>query len=243
MFHHLLELRKRLLRATIVIALVFSILAFFSNFLYQSLAWPLVQHVAPESVRHALIATSIMAPVLVPLKCAFIAALMVTMPYLLAELWYFIAPALYRHEKRWMWPLLVSSSFLFYLGVLFAYYVVVPLVFAFVLSIAPTGVEVKPDISLYLGFMLRMFVAFGLSFELPVAIVLLVFAGVVNVATLGKKRPYVIVGLLVVSMFLTPPDVFSQILLALPMWVLFELGLLIARRVERTKLASASLSR
>ncbi len=223
---YLLELRKRLLRYIVSFVVVFIALSFIANKIYHFLALPLLQNL-PDGP--GLIATSVPAPFLVPFKCAFVAAIFITIPYLLYQLWSFIAPALYRKERKLVWLLLVSSSLLFYLGTVFAYYVVLPLVFKFFIYVAPAGVEVKPDISQYLSFIIRLFLAFGISFELPVAIILLVKTGITTVEKLAKKRPYVIVGAFVLGMLLTPPDVVSQILLAVPLWLLFELGLLVSK--------------
>ena len=214
------------MRSLLIFGVVFGILSIFANKIYHLLTLPLLEHMAEGP---ALIATSVPAPFLVPFKSALMAALFITVPYLLYQLWMFIAPALYRNERKLLWLLLISSSLLFYFGTAFAYFIVLPLVFKFFIYIAPVGVEVKPDISQYFSFTLKIFFAFGLSFELPVAILLLVWSGVCKIDTLARKRPYVIVGAFVVGMLLTPPDVISQILLAVPIWILFEVGLLLAR--------------
>lgn len=223
---HLIELRKRLLRSVIVLGAVFIVASFFANNIYEVLALPLLQHFTEGK---GLIATSVPAPFLVPFKAALMFSFVATIPYLLFQIWQFIAPGLYKHERQFTWMLIFSSSFLFYAGALFAYFVVLPIVFKFFIYIAPAGVEVKPDINLYFGFVMKMFVAFGVSFEIPVVTLLLVRTGICKVETLAKKRPYVIVGAFVIGMLLTPPDIISQVLLAVPIWILFELGLFMAR--------------
>jgi len=225
-FSYWVELRRRLLYALFAVMSVFLALCYFSNDLYYYLAIPLLKHL---NVGSGLIATGIVSPFLVPLKLTLVVAIFITIPFLLYQLWAFIAPALYQQERRLVWPLLFSSSLLFYLGVLFAYFVVFPLVFGFFVNTAPKGVDVKPDISQYLDFSLRLFFAFGAAFEVPVAIILLVKTGFTSVANLRRKRPYIIVAAFVIGMLLTPPDVVSQVLLALPIWLLFELGLVCAR--------------
>ncbi len=229
-FHYLIELRQRLIRSVLVLGIVFIIFALFANKIYELLALPLLQHF---TTHQGLIAISVPAPFLIPFKSAFMASIFVVIPYLLYQLWMFIAPALYQHERHLTWLLLVSSTLLFYIGVLFAYFIVLPLVFKFFIFIAPKGVEVKPDISQYFSFILKMFLAFGFAFELPVAIVLLVWSRVCSIKSLQQKRPYIIVGVFIVGMLLTPPDVVSQILLAVPLWLLFELGLLLAKTLQR----------
>ncbi len=232
-YPYLIELRKRLMHSVIVVGILFLIFSFFAKNLYHILATPILLHLPTDK---PLIATGIAAPFLVPFKFALVLAIFIAMPFLLYQLWGFIAPALYKHEKRWVWPLLFISSGLFYLGAAFAYFIVFPLVFKFFIAAAPAGVEVRPDISLYLDFTLKLFFAFGLAFEVPIATLLLIITGATTREKLAKKRPYVIVGAFVVGMLLTPPDVVSQILLAVPIWVLFELGLLMARfRMRHTK--------
>ena len=226
---HLAELRDRLLRIVLAIALVFLALAPFSQELYTWLAQPLMRHL-PEGT--SMIATRVASPFLTPFKLTLVAAVMLAIPYIFHQVWGFVAPGLYRNERRLVLPLLVSSTVLFYLGVAFAYFVVLPVVFQFLTGVAPEGVAVMTDITEYLDFVLKMFFAFGLAFEVPVATVLLVRAGVVTPEDLAAKRPYIIVGAFVVGMLLTPPDVISQSLLAVPMLLLFELGLFFARRVR-----------
>ena len=179
-----------------------------------------------------MIATEVASPFLAPFKFALVLSIFLAMPFMLFHAWGFIAPGLYQRERRIVMPLLISSSLLFYSGLAFAYWVVFPLVFAFFTSVAPEGVTVMTDISNYLNFVLKLFFAFGLAFEIPVATVLLVWAGVTTREALREKRPYVIVGVFVVGMLLTPPDVISQTLLAIPMWLLFELGVIFSRFVE-----------
>ena len=227
---HLLELRDRLLRALGAVLVVFIIAAPFANDLYEILAAPLMSAL-PEG--NSMISTQPHGPFFVPFKFAFAFAVAVAMPYLLYQLWSFVAPGLYIHEKRLAVPILVSSSVLFYLGILFAYFAVFPLIFAFFTSSAPEGVAVMTDINLYLSFVLKLFFAFGLAFEVPVATVLLVKVGATTPESLAAKRPYIIVGAFAVGMLMTPPDIFSQTLLAIPVWILFEAGLYFSRRVKR----------
>ena len=223
---HLLELRNRLLRCVIAVLLVFVSIAYFARDIYAILAEPLLA-VLPEGT--SMIATDVAAPFFAPFKLTFIVAICLAIPYILLQVWQFIAPALYTKEKRLMAPLVFSSTLLFYAGIAFAYFVVFPLVFAFFTSVAPEGVTIATDISSYLDFVLKLFFAFGLSFEIPIAILLLVWSGSVTPQALAEKRPYIIVGAFIVGMLLTPPDVLSQTLLAIPMWLLFEAGLWLSR--------------
>lgn len=223
---HLIELRNRLLRCVIAVIVVFAALAAFAQDLYHLLAQPLLA-VLPEN--SSMIATDVAAPFFAPFKLTFIVALCLAVPYILLQVWRFIAPALYHREKRLMAPLVISSTLLFYAGIAFAYFVVFPIIFGFFTSVAPQGVTVATDISNYLDFVLKLFFAFGLSFEIPVAILLMVWTGVSTRAALAEKRPYIIVGAFILGMLLTPPDVLSQTLLAVPMWLLFELGLALSR--------------
>ncbi len=223
---HLMELRDRLLRSLIAVGIVFAAAAPFANDLYEYLAKPLMLAL-PEG--NTMISTEPHGPFFVPFKFAFAFAVAVAMPYLLYQLWAFVAPGLYAHEKRLVVPLLFSSSLLFYFGIAFAYYIVFPLVFAFFTSTAPDGVAVMTDINSYLSFVLKLFFAFGIAFEVPVATVLLVKAGLTTPESLASKRPYIIVSAFVVGMLLTPPDIFSQTMLAVPVWILFELGLYLCR--------------
>ncbi len=223
---HLIELRNRLLRCVIAVIVVFAALAAFSQDIYHLLAKPLMA-VLPEN--SSMIATDVAAPFFAPFKLTFIVAICFAIPYILLQVWQFIAPALYSREKKLMAPLVISSTLLFYAGIAFAYFVVFPIIFGFFTSVAPEGVTVATDISNYLDFVLKLFFAFGLSFEIPVAILLMVWTGVSTRADLAEKRPYIIVGAFVLGMLLTPPDVLSQTLLAVPMWLLFELGLALSR--------------
>ncbi|WP_097459657.1 twin-arginine translocase subunit TatC [Mangrovitalea sediminis] len=227
---HLIELRSRLLRSVAVILVAFLVLYPFDNRIYSWISEPLRVYLPKGS---SMIATQVASPFFAPLKLTMVIAVFLSIPYLLYQVWSFIAPGLYKHEKRIAMPLLVSSIFLFYLGVVFAYFVVFPIVFGFFTSVAPQGVAVMTDITAYLDFVLKMFFAFGVAFEIPVATILLIIIGVTNVAALSQKRPYIIVGCFVVGMLLTPPDIFSQSLLAVPMWMLFETGVLFGRLVER----------
>ena len=222
---HLTELRSRLLRIVLIILLIFAGLFYFANDLYTFISEPLRAYL-PEGT--SMIATDVASPFLTPFKLALISALFLAMPFVLHQIWGFIAPGLYKHEKRIALPLLASSIILFYAGMAFAYFVVFPLVFGFFTSAAPEGVTVMTDINSYLDFVMTLFLAFGLSFEIPVATVLLVLSGAVDVAKLKQIRPYVVVGCFVIGMVLTPPDIISQTLLAGPMWLLYEVGILFA---------------
>ena len=222
---HLLELRRRILISVIVVLALFSVLAFFADDLYSWLAAPMLASLPQGST---LIATDVATPFFTPFKLALVVSIALAVPVLLWQLWAFIAPGLYQREKRLVVPLMVSSSLLFYAGIAFAYFVVLPLALNFLANAAPEGVTVATDIASYLDFVLAIFMAFGIAFETPVAIILLCWTGVTSVTSLRAKRPYVIVGAFAVGMVLTPPDVISQTLLAIPMWLLFELGLLIA---------------
>ena len=223
---HLVELRNRLLRVVLVVAVLLLCLMPFANRLYAVLAAPLL---AEMQMGGSMIATQVASPFLTPFKLALFAAVLIAMPYILYQFWAFVAPGLYRNEKRLVFPLMISSSFLFYLGMAFAYFVVFPLMFAFFQAVAPEGVEIMTDISSYLDFVLKIFFAFGLAFEVPIVTVVLVWTGFTTPESLVEKRPYIIVGAFVVGMLLTPPDMISQTLLALPVWVLFELGVVFAR--------------
>lgn len=225
---HLLELRSRLLRIVIGIAVALVPLVFFARELFTWLSGPLLAQMPAGT---SLIATGVIAPFLTPFKLALLVAVLVSLPWTLYQIWMFIAPGLYAHEKRLMTPLLATSTALFYIGMAFAYYVVFPVVFRFVVGIAPEGVEVATDITAYLDFVLSMFVAFGFAFELPVAIYLLVWAGVVTPKALRSYRPYVLVFAFAVGMLLTPPDVVSQTLLAIPMYLLYEIGIFAAAKL------------
>ena len=223
---HLVELRDRLLRIVMVVGAVFICLTPFAQDLYNILSAPLIQHL-PQGEK--LIAVGVASPFLIPFKLALLVAFLGTLAYTLYQIWGFIAPGLYQHEKRLVTPLLVSSVSLFYIGIAFAYFLVIPMIAKAAVAFAPSNVNPAPDIASYLDFTVAMFLAFGLSFETPVATILLIGMGVVSAETLIKARPYIIVGAFVIAMFLTPPDVVSQILMAVPIWLLFELGLLLSR--------------
>lgn len=229
---HLIELRSRLLKALLSVFVVFISLAYFAQDLYHFLAMPLLD-VLPTGAQ--MIATDVASPFFAPFKLTLAVAFFIAVPYVLYQVWAFVAPGLYKNEKRLVAPLLMSSTLLFYMGIAFAYYVVFPLAFAFFTQVAPEGVLVSTDISSYLNFVLKLFFAFGISFEIPVAIVLMCWIGMTTPQSLSQKRPYVIVGVFVVGMLLTPPDVISQTLLAIPMWLLFEAGVLVATVVGKQK--------
>lgn len=223
---HLAELRSTLLKCVGTILVIFLALIYFARDIYHWLATPLMVHL-PEGT--SMIATDVGAPFFAPFKLTMVVAVAAAVPFLLHQVWRFIAPGLYKHEKRLIAPLLISSTLLFYGGIAFAYYVVLPLAFAFFTTMAPEGITIATDITSYLNFVLKIFFAFGIAFEIPVAILLLCWTGAVTPAQLRANRSYVIVGAFVVGMLLTPPDVISQTLLAVPMWLLFELGLVFAR--------------
>ena len=227
--NHMLELRDRLLRTFIAVFAVFVCMFPFSEQLYLFISEP-IRSFLPES--STMIATEVASPFLTPFKLTLILAIYLTMPFILYQLWAFIAPGLYKKEKRVVLPLFFSSVILFYAGMAFAFYVVFPLVFMFFTSVAPEGISVMPDIRAYLDFALKLFLAFGLSFEIPIAVVILSWLGTVDPDNLAKKRPYVFVLCFILGMLLTPPDIISQILLAIPMWLLFEVGVLFGRMVK-----------
>lgn len=227
---HLLELRSRLLKSVVVVLVLFLAIYPFRDTLYAWLAGPL-RAALPEGA--TMIATAVATPFLIPLKLALMTALFASVPYLLHQLWAFVAPGLYRHEKRLVMPLLVSSILLFYAGMAFAYFLVFPLVFKFFAASTPEGVAMMTDINEYLSFVLLLFFAFGAAFEVPVATILLVRTGVTTREALAQKRPYVVVAAFTVGMLLTPPDVISQVLLAIPVWLLFEAGIVLSRWFER----------
>ena len=223
---HLIELRSRLLRAVAAVLLILLGLVPFANKLYAWLSRPLIEHLP---VGGAMIATDVASPFFAPLKLAFFVALFLAMPFILYQLWAFVSPGLYRHERRLAIPLLASSVLLFYIGCAFAYFLVLPAIFTFMTSIAPAGVAVMPDIARFLDFVLVLFLAFGFCFEVPVALVILVAIGVATPEQLVKSRPYTIVGAFVIAAILTPPDVVSQLLLAIPMCLLYEVGIFASR--------------
>ena len=227
---HLVELRDRLLRVILAVAVIFLGLAVYANQIYSYLAGPLLKHLPEHST---MIAIDVASPFLTPFKLALVLAIFLSVPVILYQFWAFVAPGLYKHEQRLILPLLIASTLLFYLGVAFAYYLVFPLVFGFLTASAPVGVAVMTDIAKYLDFVLALFFAFGICFEVPVFTIVLVWTGVTSPADLAEKRPYVIVGVFVIAMFLTPPDAISQTMLAIPMWMLFELGLVFSRYFVR----------
>lgn len=229
---HLLELRGRILKSLIAVLVVFAGLFYFSNDIYVYISEPLRASLPEGST---MIATEVASPFLAPFKLTIVLSLFVAIPFILHQAWGFIAPGLYRHEKVIAIPLLIASILLFYLGIAFAYYVVFPLIFSFFTTVGPESVTVMTDINSYLDFILKLFFAFGIAFEIPVATVLLVWSGVTTVESLKEKRPYVVVGCFVIGMIMTPPDVISQSLLAIPMWLLFECGILFARFVKSRK--------
>lgn len=235
---HLVELRDRLLHMVLAILIVFIALFAFSEDIFTIAAQPLLA-LMPEGT--SMIATGVTSPFLVPFKLVLLLSVLLTIPYLLHQIWSFIAPGLYLHEKRMAVPLLVSSVFLFYCGIAFAYFVIFPILFGFFIGIAPEGVAVMTDIGQYLDFIIAIFLAFGIAFEVPVATFILIAAGVTSADTLAGKRPYIIIGAFVIGMLLTPPDVISQSLLAIPIWLLFELGLLMSRIFLREKVVKADI--
>lgn len=228
---HLLELRNRLLYSIGAVLLLFICFVPFANDLYEFLAKPLMSAL-PQG--NSMISTEPHGPFFVPFKFAFACAVALAMPFLLFQIWAFVAPGLYSHEKRLVFPLLISSSLLFYLGIAFAYFVVFPIIFGFFASAAPDGVAVMTDINSYLGFVIKLFFAFGIAFEVPVATVLMVRMGITTVDDLRAKRPYIILAAFIIGMLLTPPDIFSQTLLAIPVWLLFEAGLFCSRFFQPT---------
>jgi sec-independent protein translocase protein TatC len=228
---HLKELRRRIMAALLCVLVILLALMPFSNTLYMWLAEPLLTHMAATGA--TMIATEVASPFLAPFKLSLFVAVFISAPFIFYQIWMFVAPGLYRNERDLALPILVSSTCLFYLGIAFAYYVVFPLMFGFFTAVAPKGVTVMTDISRYLDFVLKLFFAFGAAFEVPVATYLAVRSGATTQEALAAKRPYIIVGAFVVGMLLTPPDVISQILLALPVWLLFEIGLLLCRIQER----------
>jgi sec-independent protein translocase protein TatC len=226
---HLVELRTRLLHAVIAVLLVFICLFPWASDLYTLLARPLLARL-PKGGQ--MIATDVTTPFFVPLKVALMTAFLIALPYILYQIWRFVAPGLYEHEKRLVWPLIIASSLLFFCGMAFAYFLVFPVVFGFITASAPHGVAVMTDIDKYLSFVLTMFMAFGITFQVPVAIVLLVRMGFVSVEKLREVRPYVVVGAFVVGAIFTPPDVVSQSMLAIPLWLLYEVGIQVANWVK-----------
>ncbi|MAE34876.1 MAG: twin-arginine translocase subunit TatC [Oceanospirillaceae bacterium] len=233
---HLVELRNRLLRAVLLVLVIFAGLFYFANDLYLILVEPLSVLMPVEG---QMIATGVASPFLVPFKLTFVLAVLAAVPFILHQIWAFISPGLYQHEKKFAIPLLLSSILLFYAGIAFAYFVVLPLVFGFFTGVGPEGISFMPDISNILDFSLKIFFAFGIAFEIPVATFLMVLSGMTTVESLSGKRPYIFLGCFVVGMLVTPPDVISQTILALPMYLLFEAGVL-ASRLIRPQQAEAS---
>ncbi len=233
---HLLELRTRLSKILLFVLVVFILLIPFSGEIYNTLSTPLLNALPQNS---EMIAIDVASPFLIPFKLVVYLSIFITIPYILFHLWSFIAPGLYSHEKSLIFPLIISSSFLFYLGALFAYFVVFPLIFVFFVGIAPSDVAIMTDIGRYLDFVIALFFAFGFSFEVPIITILLITSGITTKERLIKKRPYIIVGAFTLGMLLTPPDVISQILLALPMWLLYELGLFFSKYFKVRKLSNS----
>ena len=229
---HLYEVRTRLLWVVGSVLAVFFSLFYFANDIYGYLAGPLMAHLPEGS---SMVAIDVAAPFLTPFKLVFLLSIVLAIPVIFYHTWAFIAPGLYKHEKRLVAPLLASSSILFYFGMAFAYFVVFPLMFGFFTKVAPEGVAVMTDISRYLDFVVKIFIAFGVAFEVPIVTLVLVKLGITTPQQLAEKRPYVIVGAFVIGMLLTPPDVISQVLLAIPVWLLFELGLFLSRLMVKSK--------
>ncbi|WP_105102459.1 twin-arginine translocase subunit TatC [Microbulbifer pacificus] len=227
---HLIELRDRLLKTLLVVIAIFACMAPFANEIYDFVADPLQARLTEGA---GMIATEVTSPFLTPFKTTFVLAFFTAIPFVLYQFWAFIAPGLYKHEKRLIAPLLFSSIVLFYAGMAFAYYVVFPLIFEFFISSADADIKVMPDIRMYLDLALKLFFAFGFAFEIPIATIVLIWSGVVSAQDLAKKRPYVIVACFAIGMLLTPPDVISQTLLAVPMWLLFEIGVFFGRWIRR----------
>lgn len=223
------ELRARLVKSLIFLFIIFAVLAYFANNLYTFLALPLLKFL-PQG---HLIATEIVSPFFVPFKLAFLASMLLAVPFFLYQLWAFIAPALYGHEKKLIWPFLLISAMLFYSGIAFAYFVIFPMLFHFLSKVAPAGVIISPDISEYLDFTVKLLLVFGGLFEIPIVMVLLVSTGIVSRERLVKWRSYAIVGAFILGMLLAPPDVFSQTLLAIPIWFLYEAGIFMTRFVRK----------
>lgn len=228
---HLLELRSRLLHSVAALLLVFLCLFPWAADLYTVLAQPLLEKL-PKGGQ--MIATGVTTPFFVPVKVAMMAAFLISLPYILWQMWRFVAPGLYAHEKRLVWPLVFASTLLFFAGMAFAYFAVFPVVFGFITGVAPQGVAVMTDIDEYLGFVLGMFLAFGVTFQVPVAVIVLVRMGVVTVEKLREIRSYVVVGAFVVGAIFTPPDVVSQFMLAIPLWLLYEAGILISAGLKKS---------
>ena len=229
---HLLELRNRILIIVSSIVICAILLSPFANTIYNFLSLPLLS-VLPEG--SSMIAVDVAAPFLAPFKLIVLLAIAITFPISIYNFWAFISPGLYNNERKFVAPILISSTILFYLGILFAYYIVFPLIFSFFTSIAPAGVQIATDITSFLNFVIKIFFAFGLAFEVPIITLVVVLAGLTTIESLSKKRPYIIVFAFIIGMILTPPDVISQVLLAIPIWVLFEFGLFLAKIITKNK--------
>ncbi len=225
LFDHLLELRTRILHAVLGVLVVFCSLVYFAQDIYQFVAQPLLATMPAGS---QMIATDVASPFFAPFKLTIVLSIFIAMPFILYQIWSFVAPGLYKNEKRLIAPLMLGSTLLFYSGIAFAYFIVFPVVFAFFSSVAPEGVVIATDISSYLDFILKLFFAFGAAFEIPIAIILMCWTGITTPQSLREKRPYVVVGAFVLGMLLTPPDIISQTMLAIPMLLLFETGIIIA---------------
>lgn len=237
---HLIELRSRLIKAVMTVLVLILVMFPFAGEIYTIIAHPVLSNL---SQGNEMIATGVLSPFLTPFKMVIILAVIISMPMIIYQIWAFVAPGLYKSEKRIATPILVSSIVLFYLGCAFAYFIVFPIIFVFLPGIAPEGVTYMPDINSYLDIVVRLFFAFGLAFEIPVAVIILIMLGVTSADKLAKSRPYVIVGIFVIAMLLTPPDPSSQILLAIPMWILFEFGIMmgqVLRKKAKRKAANDS---
>ncbi len=228
---HMVELRNILLHSAIAILVIFAGLFPFANEVYAFIAAPIINVLPADS---SIIAIGVISPFLTPLKMVLIIAVYLAMPYLLYQVWSFIAPALYQHEKQMIVPLVVSSTLLFYAGLLFSFYIVFPVIFSFLSSIGPSVVDFTPDIQYYLDFVLKVSFAFGVAFEVPIATILIIMFNMTTIEKLKKNRPYVVIGAFVLGMLLTPPDIISQTLIAIPMWLLFEAGLIFAPMFKRS---------
>ena len=232
LLEHLIELRDRLLRSILAILVIFCGLFYFANDIYEIVSKP-IRDQLPEG--GTMIATDITATFFAPFKLTLMVSLFLAMPVVLHQIWKFVSPGLYAREKRLAIPMLISSILLFYAGIAFAHFVIFPLIMEFFTNIGPESVAITPDISQYLAIALKLFFAFGLAFEIPIAVMLVIWSGAATVASLSEKRPYIVVGCFVFGMLLTPPDPFSQSMLAIPMWALFEVGLLFGRLIDSSK--------
>ncbi|RKZ51111.1 MAG: twin-arginine translocase subunit TatC [Candidatus Parabeggiatoa sp. nov. 3] len=231
---HLLELRDRLLKMILAVLIILVVLMPFASDLFTLFSEPL-QALLREHTGNKMIVTDPVAPFFIPFKLTLVLSIFVAMPYILYHLWAFIAPGLYQHEKSMVFPLLLSSSLLFYLGILFGHYVVLPLVFQFMIYVTPPGVDMMTDITLYFDFVLKMFFAFGLAFQVPIVTMVLIWLDIMTPESMAKKRPYIIVAAFIIGMLMTPPDAISQTLLAIPIWLLFEIGLFFGRMMRRNR--------